>query len=152
MLFTLLKELIDRFIEFTLRFVKGDSPEAQLTSALKTCVFLISVLLLAMISVVGNNYDLRKEFEDYESSVSKLGFLLNADNLKNSSSEITKLMNSIDINSNIIRKENVRLSGSNIALSTENNMLQIIVGYQLQELDRLRKDNDVFLKMCVYKP
>lgn len=151
MLFGLLRELTDRFIEFTLKMVKGDTPEAQLTSALKSCVLLIAGLLTVVVTLAGNNWELHQQYKDYESTVSKLGFILNPDKMNGASKEITALVKSIDDNTNTIRKENARLSGVNIALSSENNTLHLILGKQLQELIRVRANNDTLMTMCVFR-
>lgn len=151
MLFGLLKELTDRFIEFTLKMVKGDTPEAQLTSALKSCVLLIAGLSTLVVTLAGNNWELHKRYKDYESTVSKLGFILNPDNMHGASKEISALVKSIDRNTNTIRQENIRLSGVNVTLAAENNTLHLILGKQLAEVIHLRRDNDLLMRMCVFR-
>lgn len=149
MLFTLLKELTDRFIEFILNMVKGANPEAQLTSALKSCVFLITILAFAVISLGISNYNLHLQNDDFETAVSKFGFLLKEDNLVAPSLEIAKLSASIDANSNALRKENVTLSENNIALLTENAWIQVILGKIIEENKLLKANNQVLLDKCV---
>jgi len=149
MLFTLLKELTDRFIEFILNMVKGANPEAQLTSALKSCVFLITILAFAVISLGISNYNLHLQNDDFETAVSKFGFLLKEDNLVAPSLEIAKLSASIDANSNALRKENVTLSENNIALLTENAWIQVILGKIIEENKLLKTNNQVLLDKCV---
>lgn len=152
MLFGLLRELTDRFIEFILKMVKGDTPEAQLTSALKSCVLLIAGLLTVSVTLAGNNWELRQQYKDYESAVGKLGFILNPDNMNGTSKEITALVRSIDENTNTIRKENTRLTGINVGLASENSTLHLILGKQMQEVARIRANNDVLLRMCKATP
>ena len=149
MLFTLLKELTDRFIEFILNMVKGANPEAQLTSALKSCVFLITILAFAVISLGISNYNLHLQNDDFETAVSKFGFLLKEDNLVAPSLEIAKLSASIDANSNALRKENVTLSENNIALLTENAWIQVMLSKILEENKLLKANNQVLLDKCV---
>jgi hypothetical protein len=152
MLFTLLKELVDRFIEFLLHITQGDSPEARLTSVLKSTVFLISVLVFALISLVVDNFNLRFQLKDYESVASKVGFLLNPENASSTADELNKLSTSIDTNSNTLRKENAELSESNISLVHENYWLQVLLKKQMAEMKRLKDNNDALLLKQKHPP
>lgn len=146
MLFTLLKELVDRFIEFLLHITQGETPEARLTSVLKSTVFLISVLVFALISVGVDNFNLRFQLKDYESVASKVGFLLNPENASTTAEEINKLSASIDANSNALRKENNQLTETNVSLMQENYWLQLLLKKQLHEMKRVKANNDALLQ------
>ena len=64
------KELTNRFIEFVLALTKGATLEEQLTSALKTSIFLVSVLLVVVTSLAVANLNLRMEVSDMEVGIS----------------------------------------------------------------------------------
>lgn len=145
MFFTLLKELVDRFIEFLLKMSKGESAEAKLTSVLKSTVFLISVLVFVTISLLGENINMRTQLADYKSVAAKVGMLLNPDTMTGAADEITKLSASIDENNNTLRIENNKLVESNISLSHENYWIQVLLNKTLQDNIRLKDNNDFLL-------
>lgn len=144
MFFTLVKELVDRFIEFLLKMSKGESPEAKLTSVLKSTVFLISVLVFAVFSLVAENLNMRTQLADYKSVSAKLGVLLKPQSVAGAAEEITKLSASINDSNNKLRVENNKLLESNVALTHENYWIQLVLNRTLQE-SKLLRDNNVFL-------
>lgn len=144
MFFTLVKELVDRFIEFLLKMSKGQSPEAKLTSVLKSTVFLISVLVFAVFSMVAENLNMRTQLADYKSVSAKLGVLLKPQSVAGAAEEITKLSASINDSNNKLRVENNKLLESNVALTHENYWIQLVLNRTLQE-SKLLRDNNVFL-------
>ena len=149
MFFTLLKELVDRFIEFLLKMSKGESPEAKLTSVLKSTVFLLSVLIFASISLLTENINLRNQLNDYKSVTAKVGGLLNPDNLNATATEISKLAASIETNSNDLRTENIKLVEINVSLSQENYWMQVLLQKALRENRRIKNNNDALLLKCL---
>lgn len=148
MFFTLLKELVDRFIEFLLKMSKGETPEAKLTSVLKSTVFLLSVLIFASISLLAENINLRTQLNDYKSVATKVGLLLNPENLNVTADEISKLTTTIELSNNTLRKENTHLTETNIQLGQENYWIQVLLQKTLQDTRRLKANNDTLLKMC----
>jgi len=110
---------------------------------------LITILAFAVISLGISNYNLHLQNDDFETAVSKFGFLLKEDNLVAPSLEIAKLSASIDANSNALRKENVTLSENNIALLTENAWIQVMLSKILEENKLLKANNEVLLDKCV---
>lgn len=144
MFFTLLKELVDRFIEFLLKMSKGETAEAKLTSVLKSTVFLISVLVFAVFSLVAENFNMRTQLADYKSVSAKLGVLLKPQSAAGAAEEITKLSASINDSNNKLRNENTRLLETNIALTHENYWIQVVLNRTLQE-SKLLKENNMFL-------
>lgn len=148
MLFTLLKELVDRFIEFLLKMSKGDSAEAKLTSVLKSTVFLVSVLVFAVISLIGENLNMRTQLADYKSVSAKLGVLLKPQSVASAAEEISKLSASINDSNNKLRNENTKLLEQNIALTHENYWIQITLNRTLQDNKLIRENNALLMRVC----
>lgn len=148
MLFTLLKELVDRFIEFLLKMSKGESPEAKLTSVLKSTVFLISVLVFAVLSLIAENLNMRTQLADYKSVSAKLGVLLKPQSVAGAAEEIGKLSASINDSNNKLRHENTKLLEQNVALTHENYWIQVVLNRTLQESKLLRENNLILMQAC----
>jgi hypothetical protein len=146
-MFGLLKELADRFIEFVLRFVKGETVEEQLTSALKSAVFLIAILAWAAIGLSMANINLRVELSDMEAGVAKMNLLFDPTEggpLK----AFVRINDSLSNQLRLVKQENLLLFQSNIKLNDENNFLRPYLVRSLAESERLKINNDVLLKMC----
>ena len=148
MFFTLLKELVDRFIEFLLKMSKGETAEAKLTSVLKSTVFLISVLVFAVISLLAENLNMRTQLADYKSVSVKLGVLLKPQSMAGAAEEISKLSASINDSNNKLRNENTKLLESNVALTHENYWIQVTLNRTLQESKLLRENNQFLMRTC----
>lgn len=148
MQFALIKELVDRFIEFALFMSKGDTPEDRLTSALKTTSILITALTIAVAGLAIDDLNIRREMKDYESAISKLGFLLKPENMVGSAKAIGHLTDSIDSYSNTLRKENSKLAEANVTLFYENYWIQVLLSSQNKEVQLLRQNNSVLLAKC----
>lgn len=148
MQFTLIKELVDRFIEFALFMSRGDTPESRLTSALKTTSVLITILTIVVAIVVLDDLNIRREMKDYESAIDKLGFLLKPESIVGNADAISELTNSLDGYANTLRKENAKLTETNITLVYENYWVQVLLSSQSKELVLLRQNNAALLKMC----
>lgn len=148
MFFTLLKELVDRFIEFLLKMSKGESPEAKLTSVLKSTVFLLSVLIFVSISLLAENINLRTQLSDYKSVAAKVGLLLNPESSSVAAEEVSRLTASIEGSNAALRKENNQLSETNASLTQENYWIQVLLQKTLQDISRLKANNDTLLKIC----
>lgn len=148
MQFTLIKELVDRFIEFALFMSKGDTPEDRLTSALKTTSILITVLTIAVAGLAIDDLNIRRAMKDYESAIDKLGFLLKPENMVGNANALSHLTASIDGYANTLRKENSKLTDANIALFYENYWIQVLLSSQNKEVQLLRQNNAVLLQKC----
>ena len=146
-MFGLIKELADRFIEFVLRFVGGETVEEQLTSALKSAVFLIAILGWAGISSVMTNINLRVELADMESGVSKVSMLFDQTDGGPINSFI-RINDSLNRQVGLIKRENALLFESNIKLKDENNILRLVTLRTLAESDRVKKNNNALLLRC----
>jgi len=146
-MFSLIKELADRFIEFVLRFVKGETVEEQLTSALKSAVFLIAILAWSSISMLMANINLRVELSDMESGVSKVSLLFDQTDGGPINSFI-RINDALNRQVGLVKQENTLLFKNNIQLKDENNFLRPILLRTLMEADRIKKNNDALLLKC----
>lgn len=146
-MFSLIKELADRFIEFVLRFVKGETVEEQLTSALKSAVFLIAILAWSSISLLMANINLRVELSDMESGVSKVSLLFDQTDGGPINSFI-RINDALNRQVGLVKQENTLLFKNNIQLKDENNFLRPILLRTLMEADRIKRNNDALLLKC----
>lgn len=147
-MFGLIKELADRFIEFVLRFVKGETVEEQLTSALKSAVFLIAILGWATIGLLMANINLRVELSDMESGVTKMNLLFDPTD-GGPIKAFVRINDSLSAQISLVKKENLVLFKNNIKLSDENNLIRPYLIQVLANEARLRKNNDLLLELCV---
>ena len=146
-MFGLLKELADRFIEFVLQFVKGETVEEQLTSALKSAVFMIAILAWATIGLFMANVNLRVEYSDLEAGVVKMNLLLNPTE-EGPLKAFVRINDSLSKQVKLVKEENILLFRNNIKLSDENNFLRPYLIRALAETERVKANNDVLLAMC----
>lgn len=146
-MFGLLKELADRFIEFVLQFVKGETVEEQLTSALKSAVFMIAILAWAAIGLFMANVNLRVEYSDLEAGVVKMNLLLNPTE-EGPLKAFVRINDSLSKQVKLVKEENILLFRNNIKLSDENNFLRPYLIRALAETERVKANNDVLLAMC----
>lgn len=146
-MFGLLKELADRFIEFVLQFVKGETVEEQLTSALKSAVFMIAILAWSTIGLSMANVNLRVEYSDLEAGVVKMNLLLDPTEggpLK----AFVRINDTLSKQVQLVKEENILLVRNNIKLIDENNFLRPYLVRALAETERLKVNNDVLLSIC----
>jgi hypothetical protein len=143
----LIKELTDRFIEFILSLVKGETLEAQLTSALKSSIFMISVLICLVINLLITNINQRVELKDMEDGIAKVNVLFDAKN-GGSIQGFLKINNLLTEQNIRLKQDNMGLLAHSIVLGSENRslkiqLLQILVGDKL-----IVENNKVLLDMC----
>lgn len=146
-MFGLVKELADRFIEFVLRFVKGETVEEQLTSALKSAVFLIAILGWATIGLLMGNINLRVELSDMNAGVTRMNLLFDPTDggpIKG----FVRINDSLTKQLGLVKQENTLLFKNNIRLTDENSFLRPYLVRALAESERIKKNNDVLLQMC----
>lgn len=146
-MFGLVKELVDRFIEFVLKFVKGDTTEEQLTSVLKSAVFLIAILAWATIGLLMANINLRIENNDMEAGVSKMNLIFSPEDGGPINSFI-RINDTLNRQVTLVKQENMLLFKNNIKLTDENNFLRPYLVRALQEADQIKRNNDVLLGLC----
>jgi len=143
----LFKELGDRFIEFVLALVKGETLEKQLTSALKSTIFLISILGFAVTSLLVSNISLRLDLADMEVGMSKVNILFDTEK----GGPIKGFIRINDVLSDqnaAARQENIVLLTKNIKVTEENRWLRFHLLKVLQETNMLRANNEVLLQKC----
>lgn len=150
-MFGLVKELADRFIEFVLRFVKGETVEEQLTSALKSAVFLIAILGWATIGLLMANINLRVELADMEAGITKMNLLFDPTD-GGPIKAFVRINDSLAKQVALVKNENTLLFKSNIRLADENNFLRPYLVRALAESQRLKNNNDVLLQLCKPEP
>lgn len=146
-MFGLVKELADRFIEFVLKFVKGETVEEQLTSVLKSAVFLIAILAWATIGLLMANINLRIENNDMEAGVSKMNLIFSPEDGGPINSFI-RINDTLNRQVSLVKQENMLLFKNNIKLTDENNFLRPYLVRALQEADQIKRNNDVLLGLC----
>lgn len=146
-MFGLIKELADRFIEFVLRFVEGETPEEQLTSVLKSAVFLIAILAWATVGLLMANINLRIENKDMEAGIVKMNLVFNPEDGGPINSFI-RINDSLNRQVTLVKQENMLLFKNNITLTDENNFLRPYLVKALQESEQIKKNNDVLLRLC----
>lgn len=146
-MFGLIKELADRFIEFVLKFVKGDTVEEQLTSALKSAVFLIAILGWACIGLLMANINLRVENSDMQAGISKMNLLFDPTD-GGPVKAFVRINDALTRQVSLVKQENLMLFKNNIKLTDENSILRPYLVNALQEATRVKANNDILLKLC----
>jgi len=145
-MYKLFKELADRFIEFVLSLVKGETVEDQLTSALMSCIFLLCVLGCATTSLLVSNMNKSIELADKDAAIERVKLLFDTEG----GGPINSFLRINDVLSgqnNEVKQENILLLKANIKLGEENHWLRINLIRSLDENDILRKNNEVLLKV-----
>lgn len=146
-MFGLMKELADRFIEFVLKFVKGDTVEEQLTSALKSAIFLIAVLGYVAVTTGLANINLRIENADMETGIAKMNVVFGQEDGGPLNSFI-RINDSLNKQVSLVKQENLILFKNNITLTDENNFLRPYLVRALEENKLLKNNNTVLLNFC----
>lgn len=146
-MFGLMKELADRFIEFVLKFVKGDTVEEQLTSVLKSAIFLIAILGYASITMGLANINLRIENADMEAGIEKMNIIFGQEEGGPLNSFI-RINDGLNKQVSLVKQENLMLFKNNIALTDENNFLRPYLVRALQENALLKENNGVLIGFC----
>lgn len=140
----LIKELADRFIEFVLAMVKGETVEEQLTSALKSCIFLISVLGCAVAALAVSNLNKSLEISDMEVGVAKVKMLFDTEG-GGPINGFLRINDMLSTQNNEVKQENILLLKSNAKLTEENHWLRLHLIKILEENDLLRNNNEALL-------
>lgn len=143
-MYTLIKELADRFIEFVLAMVKGETVEAQLTSALKSCVFLICVLGCSTTALVVSNLNKTIEMADMEAGVAKVKLLFDTEG-GGPINGFLRINDMLSSQNNAVKQENLLLLKANTRLTEENHWLRLHLIRILEENKLLRDNNTVLL-------
>lgn len=150
-MFGLIKELVDRFIEFVLMFARGDSAEEKLTSALKSSIFLVAILLWGMISLVMSNFNMRSEIEDMQAGIVRMNQLFDRKE-GGPIATFVRINDSLTRSLNLAKEENLILTKNNIQLKDETNFLRPLLFQALSDGKRINKNNDLLIKLCVPDP
>lgn len=141
------KEMADRFIEFVLRFFKGESVEDQLTKALKAAVFMISVLLFIIFSLITTNLNLRMELMDANVGLSKINLLFDGGG-GGPIGGFIRINDALSTQMNMVKEQNLWLVERTTTLSGENTFLKRHLVNVLEENDMLKANNSTLLAMC----
>ena len=142
------KELTNRFIEFVLALTKGATLEEQLTSALKTAIFLVSVLLVVVTSLAVANLNLRMEVSDMEVGISKVNLLFDGDSggpIKG----FIRINEVLSEQNSKIKQENILLLKNTAHLDEENHWLRLHLVQVLDENQLLRVNNKALTDMAL---
>lgn len=141
------KEMADRFIEFVLRFFKGESIEDQLTKALKASVLMISVLLFIIFSLTTTNLNLRMELTDAEVGLSKINLLFDGGS-GGPIGGFIRINDALNTQMNMVKEQNLWLVERTAGLSSENSFLKRHLVSVLGENKLLKNNNNVLLLRC----
>lgn len=134
------RELTNRSIEFVLSLTKGETLEEQLTSALKTVIFFVTVLMFTVTSLAIANWNMRTELADMEAGISKVNILFDGDNGGPIKGFIR--INDMLAGQNVaLKQENILLLKTNSRLFEQNHWLRLQLLQTLDENELLRKNN-----------
>lgn len=145
------RELTNRSIEFVLSLTKGETLEEQLTSALKTSIFLITVLMFTVTSLLIANYNMRVERLDLEVGISKVNLLFDGDNggpIKG----FIRINDMLAGQNSALKQENILFLKTNSRLFEQNHWLRLQLLQTLDENTILRENNKVLLNKALRRP
>jgi hypothetical protein len=145
------RELTNRSIEFVLSLTKGETLEEQLTSALKTSIFLITVLMFTVTSLLIANYNMRIERLDLEVGISKVNLLFDGDNggpIKG----FIRINDMLAAQNNALKQENILFLKTNARLFEQNHWLRLQLLQTLDENNILRENNKALLNKVLRRP
>mgnify|MGYP001083637558 FL=1 len=145
------RELTNRSIEFVLSLTKGETLEEQLTSALKTSIFLVTVLMFLVTSLLIANVNMRTELSDMEEGISKVNLLFDGDNggpIKG----FIRINDMLAGQNATLKQENILFLKTNARLFEQNHWLRLQLIQTLDENDLLRKNNKVLLDKALRRP
>lgn len=140
----LIKELTDRFIEFILSLVKGDSLEAQLTSALKSAIFMVTVLICLVINLLITNMNQRVELKDMEDGISRINVLFD-ERSGGSIQGFLKANTQLSTQNARLNQDNMNLMAYGIGLRADSRSLKIQL-LQIASENRLLVENNKALR------
>lgn len=146
-MFGIAKEMADRFIEFVLRFFKGESIEDQLTKALKASVLLISVLLFIIFSLTTTNLSLRMNLTEAEVGMSKINLLFDGGG-GGPIGGFIRINDALSLQMNMVKEQNLWLVKRTTSLAGENTFLKRHLINVLEENQLLKNNNSVLLLVC----
>lgn len=149
-MFKVIEELMNRFIEFILQYVKGESAEERLTSALRTSIYTTTALFWLLVSLLVSSVLMKIEIANLQAGIQRINVLFDSSAQNSPFSEFIKLNNSLvqrlelsTQEKEFLIRENVKLTNINEGLHTdvqhyqdENKTLTIELGI-CREGDRL---------------
>jgi len=150
MVYGIAREMADRFIEFVLKFFKGESVEVQLTKALRISVMLITLLLFTSFTLLSTILNQRIELEDAEIGLSKINVLFDsASGPGGPISQFVRINDALTRQLDTLKSQYVVVSKQANTYSGENKILRGHLVTVLEENGTLKKNNETLLKMCV---
>ena len=144
-MYSVLRELMDRFIEFILKYTGGTTLEERLTTALKTSVFLASALLWLFLGLFMSYIIQRSQINALESGIEKINILFNLDDASGPFGGFVKLNNSLADQVGTVKHENIMLIKANMKLTDEKQFLTI----RLIDSASRRRDLEKKLDVCL---
>jgi len=145
-MYKLIKELADRFIEFVLAMVKGETVEAQLTSALASCIFLVCILGCVCVALGVSNLNKNIELQDMEQAVARVKLLFDTEG-GGPINNFLRINEALTAQNNEVKEENVLLLKVNAKLSSDNHWLRLHLIKTLEVNDLLRKNNEALINL-----
>lgn len=141
------KEMADRFIEFVLKFFKGESVEDQLTKALKVMVLTTSALLCVVFSLLTTNINLRMDLAEAEVGIAKINVLFDP-STGGPIAGFIRINDALTRQNNSFKNQNAVLAKQANKVSTENYLLRSHLLKVLEENKLLKSNNSTLLALC----
>lgn len=138
-MFAVIKELTDRFIEFVMRYIGGDTVEEKLKQLVNTAIYFIAGLLWVVIGLMITIFNQRIEIADLETGVEKINVLFNTSEDGGPLGGFIKVNNSLIGQVAELNKENLLMAKDNVKLNDENHFLKFQL---LTMLGRNKELND----------
>lgn len=145
------KELVNRFIEFGLMVTKGKGSQEQMTSALRSCTYLIAVLILAA-SAMGILYlDQHVRNNDVQVGLARVANNFDPEGTLVILNTIGRANETLVTQNAAMHQKNILLLSTMVTLTERNKAMTAQLIHLLDEYNNLKKNNETLRQMCMGK-